>query len=304
VDAAGRTPLIWAAIKGDYESAKLLLQAGASTKYAEQERFTALHRAVGSGCLPLVELLLLMGMSVSDRTVFGDTALHVAAWTNVPFPEGNIAVMNVLYLAGAAIDARNENGVTALQSAACLDRVQSAIWLLAHGADPNSRDNLGDVPLFESICYNTHSVLGVLLNDPKTRFDNVKAGLTTLHMAALHADLKTLELLAASSISGVDPGARDESGRTAQEMFEQRNPATDGALRRRFDSLMEKAGRRNSPYMAPSFMSGMTSDDILENRIVTPDTSDDSNSDDDDSDDDQDRRRDTFEDALEELTLD
>jgi ankyrin repeat protein len=245
VDKARRTPLIWAALRGDDEAVRTLLQAGADITLRDYEGHTALHAALQSPSLRCVELLLMAGSSVPTRDMYGDTALQIATWSHRPcLPDSNVPIIEALYLAGAAVNARQNKGNSAIQSAACLNRVANAKYLLSIGADPNNRDHAGDVPIFECLFYNTHGMLDLLLRCPKTRLDNVNnAGQNILHFAALYADLQSMEMLIASRLCGMSLDTRDSQGRTAKEAFEDRTFAADARLRMVFDRLLEKAGQ-------------------------------------------------------------
>jgi ankyrin repeat protein len=177
--------------------------------------------------------------------MYGDTALQIATWSHRPcLPDSNVPIIEALYLAGAAVNARQNKGNSAIQSAACLNRVANAKYLLSIGADPNNRDHAGDVPIFECLFYNTHGMLDLLLRCPKTRLDNVNnAGQNILHFAALYADLQSMEMLIASRLCGMSLDTRDSQGRTAKEAFEDRTFAADARLRMVFDRLLEKAGQ-------------------------------------------------------------
>jgi ankyrin repeat protein len=138
----------------------------------------------------------------------------------------------------------------AIQSAACLNRVANGAYLLPIGADPNNRDHAGDVPIFGCLFYNTHQMLD-LLRCPETKLDNINnAGQTILHFAALHADLKSLEMLISSRLCDMSLDARDSQGRTAREAFECRTFPADVRLRMALDRLLEKAGREAEAWHA------------------------------------------------------
>lgn len=252
VDTARRSPLFWAALRGDDKSVKALLQAGADITLQDYEGRTALHAALQSPSLRSVELLLMAGSSVHTRDKYGDTAIQIATWSHTPcLPNSNVPMLEALYLAGAAVNARQYKGNSAIQSAACLNRTANGAYLLSIGADPNNRDHAGDVPIFECLFYNTHGMLDLLLRFPDTRLNNVnKAGQTILHFAALHADLKSLEMLISSRLCGISLDARDSQGGSAREAFEDRTFPPDVRLRMVFDRLLERASRQADAWHA------------------------------------------------------
>ena len=77
-DAAGETPLILAAERGDAPLARALLGAGADAAAASYSGWTALHGAAESGSVPVIELLAAAGADVSARAESGKTPLDIA----------------------------------------------------------------------------------------------------------------------------------------------------------------------------------------------------------------------------------
>ena len=216
-DSQGRTPLLWAALRGDEHALRTLLRAGAKTSPIDWERRSALHSAVVSGSTGCVELLLLAGSNVHSRDIHGDTALQMAAWAN-----DQPQMLEKIFLAGASLNDQNANGVTPLQCAVDLNHHQNVRLLLEMGANLESRDKDNDSPLFEAIRYSNIEALKVLL-EYGPRFDHVnKTNQTALHIAAMEADRGVLQVLVNASMDGLDPSSRDWKNRTVLEAFNDR----------------------------------------------------------------------------------
>jgi ankyrin repeat protein len=82
-DASGATPLHWAALNGDLEFARLLLEHGADVEaQARGEGMTPLHAAAAGGDVDLVELLLERGADAGARDRAGRRPLDVARISN------------------------------------------------------------------------------------------------------------------------------------------------------------------------------------------------------------------------------
>ena len=82
-DASGATPLHWAALNGDLEFARLLLEHGADIEAREPgEGLTALHVAAAGGDADIVKLLLERGADAGARDRAGRRPLDVARMSN------------------------------------------------------------------------------------------------------------------------------------------------------------------------------------------------------------------------------
>jgi ankyrin repeat protein len=130
-------PLVAVSANGDLESMKLL----AGTRGGRYPPAT-LVAAAQSNCLDCVRMILDQsppGNAISD-------ALRAAARL------GRLDVLELLFAAGADVNARDAAGNTALLRAAYSDFLEPARikLLLDHGADVNVRDATGDTPLMKA----------------------------------------------------------------------------------------------------------------------------------------------------------
>lgn len=78
-NAAGWTPLIFAASRGDVESVKAILNYGGDPNRAENDGWTPLHFAAHGGNEDIVLLLLKAGANVSWKNLDGRTPRELAA---------------------------------------------------------------------------------------------------------------------------------------------------------------------------------------------------------------------------------
>jgi ankyrin repeat protein len=130
----GMSALHWAADRGDAELTAMLVYAGANPGAVTRiGQYTPLHLAARSGNVDAVRALLTAGAAVDARTsTTGVTPLHLAATA------GSTPVVTALLDAKADVNAReNEWGQTPLIFAASLNRIEAVKALLARGADPN-----------------------------------------------------------------------------------------------------------------------------------------------------------------------
>lgn len=130
--ADGMTALHWAAARGDVQSVKVLVFAGARLEAATRNgNYTPLHLAAQAGRGAAVRALLEAGANANVTTnTGGATPLHMAA------AQGNIDAVNALLDFKATVDSRDvATGQTPLMWAAAYDRVPAIQSLLSHGAD-------------------------------------------------------------------------------------------------------------------------------------------------------------------------
>lgn len=144
----------------------------------------------------------------------------------------NLRSFKTVFLADTAVSARQYKGVSAIQSAACLNRVANGGYLLSIGADPNNCDHPGDVPIFERLFYYTYQMLDLLLRCPETKFT------------------VSIMLVRRSCTLRMSLDTRDSYGRTAREALQFRTFTADMGLRMAFDRLQEKASREAKAWHA------------------------------------------------------
>jgi ankyrin repeat protein len=138
----GMSALHWAADKGDAELTALLVYAGANPGAVTRiGQYTPLHLASRAGSAAAVQALLKAGAKVDAKTsVSGATPLHLAA------AAGDPAVVTALLDAKADINAKEaEWEQTPLIFAASLNRVEAIKVLLARGADANATSKSVDL---------------------------------------------------------------------------------------------------------------------------------------------------------------
>jgi ankyrin repeat protein len=135
--------LVMAAGDGDLAEVKAEIEKGADVNAVDRGGGTALHQAVVSQSLPVVEVLLAAGADVSVADSSGRTALHYAAIYLQP------DIAKRLLAVGASVDALDRNGNTPLLDAVFRAQEDRAIIrvLLAAGADKNRKNIHGVSPV-------------------------------------------------------------------------------------------------------------------------------------------------------------
>ena len=125
-----------AAMQGDRDSIRTLLQQKADVNAAQGDGMTALHWAAFKDDVEMAQMLLKAGANVKAATRIGALTPLIMACTN-----GSPAMISVLLAAGADANAANEiNGATPLMTAAQAGNPDALKVLLDHGAAANAKE--------------------------------------------------------------------------------------------------------------------------------------------------------------------
>ena len=210
-DGDGRTPLSWAASRGDAGAIQSLLAAGANCRRVDKQQISALFHAARRD-KECVDLLLEAKADVNARDCTSNTPLHVAA---ISVKEtGPLEKVKSLLNAGADIDAQDVIGRTPLNRAIDQDNQDVANYLLEYGADLRIYDHTGYDALCWAIRRNFHQTLELLLRRHRDHTKLLDHG-TLMHLAAEFADEETLRLLAQGSLAPRDINVKNPAGLTA-----------------------------------------------------------------------------------------
>ncbi|MCR6663155.1 MAG: ankyrin repeat domain-containing protein [Luteimonas sp.] len=136
-----------AAIAGDADAVRKLVDLGFAVDAPDAQGCTALLRACGGGHRAVVELLLERGADPQHVAHTGATPLSAA----VSMRQGEI--VERLLLAGAALEQRLPNDVTVLMLAAALGLPDLCARLLTAGANVHATDAQGLTPLHCAALY-------------------------------------------------------------------------------------------------------------------------------------------------------
>jgi uncharacterized protein len=198
--ADNATALHWAVYRNDVNAAALLIEAGANVNTPNREGITPLILACMNGSAPLVEALLKAGASSNERMQNGETALMMASRT------GNVAAMKVLLDHGADVKASEDlRGTTALMWAAAEGHPDAISLLIDHGADvstQSSPDSRGKTPGSYGKSEDPRPSRLVERNPnqlprPPNFADRSGGGLTALAFATRRNDLESIRVLLA-----------------------------------------------------------------------------------------------------------
>jgi len=233
----GWTPLDIAVHKGDVAAMRLLIQAGADVDAVSGRRGSAaLLRACINGNYEAAKVLLEAGASIHIQDRSGMGPLSNAAMSEADTPR----LMSLLIRYG--IDIGTPGGRSRsppLVFAVIEGTIANVRYLLERGADANWRDSDGDTPIVDAIIRGHCDKVELLMEygcDIET-VNNEGQGL--LHFVASHGTLEVMKLFREKRITRLNPGAKDKHGKTPMNFFNGRNPPPTTEYREAFDEMLD-----------------------------------------------------------------
>ncbi|KAI1423227.1 hypothetical protein F5Y12DRAFT_553733 [Xylaria sp. FL1777] len=241
-DRVGRTPLTYAAANSDVATVCALIDAGADVNMVDDMGFSALHRVILSskaeGSLVSANALVQAGADINAIiTQDGLSCLHLAADRN------RVDIGRRLIDAGANVHIINPfTHETPLLRAGHYNSVGMVRCLYDAGASLESPNGDGETPIIAAASGDAEAALVLLLRLGADTDHVDKQKRTLLHHMATSASLEMMRNLtdanADINIKGQDAMARDQNGRTAQQVLELRQPGPE--LREVFARLVRQ----------------------------------------------------------------
>jgi ankyrin repeat protein len=180
----GQTALHLSVLRGDLNTTKLLVRAGAPVDARQADGQSPLHMACQAGNSELARFLIDSGANVNLRSQNGMTPLMCAAVSVDP------STTSLLLDRGA--DIGGPSGLTALHIAAGNGNIPVATILLQHGAQINARDAAGYTPLIAAVKGRHEGMVHLLMKNGADVTQQGADGKTALDCAD---DLDTLAAL-------------------------------------------------------------------------------------------------------------
>lgn len=194
-DVMGRTPLAWAACRGDDRAIVTLINHGAEVNTIDIQHSGVVGHAADRNYVTCVRLLLEAGADPDIAAAHSHKVgnpLNVAA-RNASDP----LVLKTLLDFGADVDSGGIDCMTASIHASRRDNASFATMLLEYGANINATSAAGQTPLTTAVAYNSHNVLKMLL-DRWFEYSECPhlTGPHLLQIVALYGDIETIQILA------------------------------------------------------------------------------------------------------------
>ena len=224
-DLSGRTPLSWAAQRGDYDAMGLLLRNNADPHKTDSYQRNSMFWAMRGGSVDCVRLLLEHGIDINRADAARWTPLQLLSWA----PSSNgLEILNLLLQYQLDIDHQGADGESALLGALESQCFSIATRLIHHGANIHIKENSGYNALSVSVLFNAHAVTRLLLDRQADHHGTIKQHGSFLHLVAATADIETVRMLTrpSSNLATRDIQVRRDDSRTALEVAQSRRDTT------------------------------------------------------------------------------
>ena len=275
VDLDGMTALAWATRRNDLTAIDLLLKAKSNSNIPNNCGCSPLYHAAANWNSIAVQLLLDAGVDVGHVDQHKRNALHAVFFKGnyrkgIATSQAKIDTVKMLVKAGASVNARTVEGATPLIYATINNQVTLAEALLDCGAQINIPDFDGDTALVNALHYDAYLTTKLLLQRGVDYMLLNNTGNTILHHAAHPRDLKVLEVLLAANLTGINPNAVNDDGKTALQLAYEHEPKPEGFIEA-FQALVFGIANRNDyAKMCQESVMGETEQDALGDGAVVP----------------------------------
>ncbi|XP_074596331.1 uncharacterized protein LOC141851486 [Brevipalpus obovatus] len=235
LDNENNTPLHYAAAKGRYEIAVLLLRRGGNVRSKNRYGQTPLHLACHSGNEDIVREMINAGSDTNEKDSENNTPLHFAASV------GSLKITRLLVESGAQVKIKNISRQTPLHRAAFNGLHEIMLYLVIRGAKIDAQDSEEETPLHLAASRGHTEAVRILLENTKSKKEiiNKKNRLKRipLHEAAYNGNLDVVRQLL---IKKIDLDQKDSSHHTPLSL------AAAQGHSQVVDLLLEKGAKINS----------------------------------------------------------
>jgi len=226
----GQTPLYIALSRGHKDIIELLLSKGANINTVDNKGNALIHHAAEAGRKDIVELLIAKGADINAKNNQGQTPLDIAVTNNrkdiielllakgadtsihIAAQIGDLARVGKFVEGGANVNAKNNQGMTALHLAVQEKHQDVAKFLITKGADINAKDKSGYTPLYYAVWNEDKDMVRLLVTKGADVNFTPEKDYPPLHYAVWMEDIDIVKLFVAN---GVKFDVKDNDGWTA-----------------------------------------------------------------------------------------
>ena len=269
-DNLGKTPLQWAARRGDEDIVRYLLAQKADCNHRGCHGATPLHSAVASGRSGCVKMLLRAGANPSATNWYRGTALHYATLPTSSSLSANASSLEVLLDAGCDINAIWLEDTTPLHQAIQYRPPEMAEALISRGADISAKQTNGSNALSIAVQKHRHSTLRILLQHGADHKGPIEDFDTFTHLVAHCADIESLRLLVVYPLKARDINIKNSQGLTPVQVGLNRDNA-DAEWRDLFTQFL-KSMDKDAPRSPRRSMTGTAIVDRQKEEAVAQDS--------------------------------
>ena len=248
-DLTGRTALYWACVRDDKRAMRSLLKHNANPNIADIKGISPLLEAIGTSDFECLELLLAHGADPLHVSHFGRNALHHATFQRISNEHISKGAFHRLASSGVDVELRDQFGVTPVFSAVVNKSPTAIAALIECGANVNTPDITGDSPLQESIFGSAEEITRILLLHGAKYTSLDSFGNSILHSVALWGGIRTIEIMLAARLQGVDPEAQTPGGKTALQLAQDRKDSEPVFIHKLVE-LLDDVRKRNAAIEA------------------------------------------------------
>lgn len=191
-DEAGNTTLHIAAITGSVPIAEYLLSKGADINAVNTQLNTPLHDSIRNKKDDISRMLIEKGCDLNNRDGIGRAPLHLAAENNCK------SIVELLIAKGADIESETNGKLTPLHYTVLrTNNYEIVEYLIQKGANVNTIDHLGNLPLNAAAYHRSLRMIDLLL-DNNADFDTSGShGINTLLSAAEKGSVRLFKVITA-----------------------------------------------------------------------------------------------------------
>ena len=209
-DSLGRTPLMWAAYRGEIEKLEILLSLQAKVDLEDNIGQTALSYAIIGKRWTCIEALLRVA---AIKNPVGTSLLHILAESDATSSH-DLQIIQTLLDARLRVNETNALGRTVLRCAAYWATPELVEYLIDHGANLCLRSYSGPNALSDALKGNRSDNMKVLLEHGADHNSSLPDFGTFLHLVAARADSENLRVLLDYRLKPRDINVKNKEGLT------------------------------------------------------------------------------------------